>query len=203
MSDGVITNGGGKAGVLICDDSDSVRLLLSVIVAGSSRLWVAGEAADGNEAISEATRLQPSVILLDLAMPKRSGLEALPDLRRVAPDAQIVVFSGFASDTFADEVIALGAATYLEKGAHPDVIVATIEQVLDSLTEPQDARPLAGTLPVGAPRFELGTSSPPDERANQAAPRPVAARSLAVRPRSRTGSRGARGGARSRDGRAP
>ena len=59
---------------------------------------VVGEAADGNEAIVEAIRLQPDVILLDLAMPNRSGLEALPELRRVAPNAQIVVFSGFASE---------------------------------------------------------------------------------------------------------
>ena len=70
------------------------------------------------------------MILLDLAMPKLSGLEALPELRRVAPNAQIIVFSGFASDAVADEVIALGAASYLEKGASPDTIVATIEQAL-------------------------------------------------------------------------
>ena len=146
VSDGVVPNGSGKAGVLICDDSDSVRVLLSVIVDNSLRLRVAGEASDGNEAIAEATRLQPSVILLDLAMPRRSGLEALPDLRRVAPDARIVVFSGFASDTVADEVLALGAASYREQGAHPDVIVATIEQALDALTTQSQngTKPLAG-----------------------------------------------------------
>ena len=78
--------------------------------------------------IAEATRLQPDVILLDLAMPNLSGLDALPELHRVAPNAQIIVFSGFASAAVADEVIALGAASYLEKGASPETIVATIAE---------------------------------------------------------------------------
>ena len=127
MSNGVPAAGDTAAGVLICDDNESVRALLTVIVESSPGLRVVGEAADGNEAIAEAIRVRPNVIMLDLAMPKRSGLEALPELRRVAPDAQIIVFSGFASGSVADQAIALGAATYLEKGAPPDTILATIE----------------------------------------------------------------------------
>jgi two-component system invasion response regulator UvrY len=116
-----------ESGVLICDDNIAMRVLLGVIVGTAHGLRVAGEAADGDEAILEATRLQPDVILLDLAMPNRSGLEALPDLRCVAPDAQIVVLSGFAEATVAEEVLALGARTYLQKGADPDTIIATIQ----------------------------------------------------------------------------
>jgi two-component system, NarL family, invasion response regulator UvrY len=132
VSDAAATNGDIAAGVLICDDNEAMRTLLGMIVDGSLGLRVVGEAADGNEAVAEATRLQPNVILLDLAMPKRSGLEALPELRQVAPDARIIVFSGFAGAIVAEQVLALGAATYLEKGAHPDTIVATIEQALES-----------------------------------------------------------------------
>ena len=98
----------------------------ATIVANDHGLRVAGEAADGDEAIVEAIALQPDVILLDLAMPKRSGLEALPELRRVAPDARIVVLSGFESANVAEEVLALGAASYVEKGADADAIVAAI-----------------------------------------------------------------------------
>ena len=116
-----------ESGVLICDDNDAMRTLLGVIVDTADGLRVAGEAADGDEAIVEATRLQPEVILLDLAMPNRSGLEALPDLRRVASHSQIVVLSGFASGAVADEVLALGACAYLQKGARPDAIVAAIQ----------------------------------------------------------------------------
>ena len=116
--------------MLICDDNDAMRSLLGAIVGTSLRMQVVGEAADGNDAVVQATLLQPSLILLDLAMPIRSGLEALPELRQVAPDARIIVFSGFAGSIVAEEVIALGATGYLEKGADPDVIVATMEQAL-------------------------------------------------------------------------
>jgi two-component system NarL family response regulator len=130
MSDRASVNGNAPVGVLICDDNDSMRALLNLTVSTSLRMRVVGEAADGDEAVAEATRLQPDVILLDLAMPKRNGFEALPELQRVAPRARIIVFSGFASATVAAEVIALGAASYLEKGASPDTIVETIERAL-------------------------------------------------------------------------
>jgi len=155
-SNGAPTNGDRTASVLICDDNSSVRTLLGVIVDTSPGLRVTGEAADGNEAIIQATQLQPDVIMLDLAMPNLSGLEALPELRRVAPGAQIVVFSGFAAASVAEQAIALGAVSYLEKGASPETIVATIEEAL------ANAPGLPRLAAVGAPRFELGTSSPPD-----------------------------------------
>ena len=126
----MLTNGAAAAGVLICDDNEAVRALVRIIVDQALGLTVVGEAADGDEAIVEATRLQPDVIVLDLAMPNLSGLEAIPVLRRIAPAAQIIVFSGFASASVAEQVLALGAVTYLEKGANPDTIVATIEQAL-------------------------------------------------------------------------
>lgn len=130
---------GPQSAVLICDDNAAMRVLLTALVDAAPGLRVAGEAGDGDEAVLEATRLQPDVILLDLAMPNRSGLEALPDLRRVAPDARIVVLSGFASATVADEVLALGARSYLQKGEDPDTIVATIQSAA------AEARVPAGT----------------------------------------------------------
>jgi len=120
--------------VLICDDNDAVRALVGMIVDQALGLTVVGEAADGNEAIVEAKRLQPDVIILDLAMPKLSGLEAIPALRRIAPGAQIIVFSGFATASVATQVLALGAVSYLEKGADPNKIVATIEHALANAT---------------------------------------------------------------------
>jgi DNA-binding NarL/FixJ family response regulator len=138
MTNGAAADGDTPAGVLICDDNEAIRRLLGAIVDNDPGLRVVGEAADGNEAIVEAIALQPDVILLDLAMPKRSGLEALPELRRVAPDARIVVLSGFTSANVAEEVIALGAASYIEKGADPAAIVAAIAHVPapPSLTTP-------------------------------------------------------------------
>ena len=132
--------------VLICDDNVAMRALLAVLVDTASGLRVAGEAGDGDEALLEATRLQPDVILLDLAMPNRSGLEALPELRLVAPAAQIIVLSGFAEATVAKDVLALGAHTYLQKGVDPGTIIATLESAA------ADARRVPAAAGSGDPR---------------------------------------------------
>jgi DNA-binding NarL/FixJ family response regulator len=119
----------GSIGVLICDDVESMRVLLGVIVELRPGLRVVGEAEDGEQAIAEAKRLQPDVILLDLSMPRRTGLDALPEIERVAPDAKVIVVSGFVSSMLAADVLARGADRYIEKGADLDTIAATIEEV--------------------------------------------------------------------------
>jgi DNA-binding NarL/FixJ family response regulator len=142
MADASGSGGDGEIGVLICDDVDAMRMLLCLVVGLGADLRVVGEARDGNEAISEAKRLQPDVILLDLSMPRRTGLDALPEIRRAAPAAQIIVLSGFAASTIEAEVLALGAARFIEKGADPDMITAAIHEVatesLPSLAQAAD-----------------------------------------------------------------
>ena len=117
----------GSIAVLICDDDAAIRRMLRSVLALRPSLRLVGEAADGDEVVIEAARLQPDVILLDLAMPHRTGMEALPELRRVAPGARIVVFSGF-SMAVAEEAVGLGAVLYLSKGADPDAINDAIEE---------------------------------------------------------------------------
>ena len=120
---------GKEISVLICDDVDAMRMLLRVVVEQRPGLRVAGEASNGNQAVAEAKRLQPDVILLDLSMPGRTGFDALPEIRQVAPDAKVIVLSGFAASTTAPAVLELGAALFIEKGAHPDAIVSAIKKV--------------------------------------------------------------------------
>ena len=134
MSDGANTSPEATVGVLICDDNEAIRELLRTVVETRPSLRVVGEAADGNEAIVEAARHQPNVILLDLAMPRRTGLDALRELGRVAPMAQIIVFTGFSTASVADDVLALGAVRYLTKGADPDVINDAIEEAAAETT---------------------------------------------------------------------
>ena len=115
--------------VLICDDNAAMRTLLRAVLDLAPAMCVVGEAADGEAAIREASRLQPDVILLDLAMPVLSGLEALPRLREISPTVKIVVLAGFSTATVIDDVRARGADGYLEKGASPETIIAAIERV--------------------------------------------------------------------------
>jgi DNA-binding NarL/FixJ family response regulator len=120
---------GSEIGVLICDDIDAMRMLLGVLIGLHAGLRVVGEARDGNEAVAEAARLQPDVILLDLSMPRRTGLDALPEIKHVAPAARVIVLSGFLASTIEADVLALGADRYIEKGVDPDVITTTIQEV--------------------------------------------------------------------------
>jgi DNA-binding NarL/FixJ family response regulator len=120
--------------VLICDDYAPMRDLLRWIIEDRAGLAVAGEASDGHGAIAEATRLQPDVIVLDLAMPRKTGLEALQELGRVAPDAKVVIFSGFSIASIGRELVDLGAISYLQKGASPEAIIDAIEQAAANTT---------------------------------------------------------------------
>lgn len=141
-------NGAGPSGaaaidVLICDDNEPLLALLRSVIDLRPSLRVVGEARDGNEAVEQARRLQPDIIVLDLAMPRRTGLDAIPELRLVAPAARIIVFSGFSTASVAEEVLALGAARYLSKGADVDEINDAIEEVAaQALSDP-----VAGVAP--------------------------------------------------------
>jgi DNA-binding NarL/FixJ family response regulator len=115
------------ARVLLCDDCARVRELVRLVLELEG-IQVVGEAGDGGAAIEEAGRCQPDVVLLDLSMPSMDGLEALPEIRRVAPQARVVVLSGFDNPLIAERALELGAVRYVEKGARPEEIVAAVEE---------------------------------------------------------------------------
>jgi NarL family two-component system response regulator LiaR len=134
-----------RIGVLICDDADSLLLLLRVVVGLDPGLHVAGEARNGQEAILEAARLQPDVILLDLSMPVLTGLDALPAIKAAAPGAHVIAFTGLSASVVEAAVRRAGADSFLEKGALPDVIAEAIKQAFAAGRNGDGKRPsLAG-----------------------------------------------------------
>jgi CheY-like chemotaxis protein len=93
---------------------------------------------DGDAAIEAAARLAPDLVLLDLAMPSMGGLDALPRLRAVAPNARVVVVSGFPGDRLRAVVRERGAVGYVRKGLSPKQIVddiLAVAGVLDAVEE--------------------------------------------------------------------
>lgn len=121
----------GPVRVLIADDSDDIRMLLRARLGSDPDMVVVGEAGDGAEAIRRAEELDPDVVVLDLAMPVMDGLEALPELRRHCPGAQVVVLTGFGTQSVKDQVLGLGAFACVEKGAKTQDLLAVISAAAD------------------------------------------------------------------------
>jgi DNA-binding NarL/FixJ family response regulator len=122
--------------VLIVDDKADIRLLLATRLGLDPTLRVAGEAADGSEAIARARELQPDAIILDLEMPVMDGYAAIPILRTVDPSMRILVYSGYAS---AETEKLLGAAKpdgLVIKGADLKLLMQALNRVLDE--QPND-----------------------------------------------------------------
>lgn len=118
--------------VLIVDDAEDIRTLLRLKLGRHGGFEVVGEAVDGVEAVDQARALQPHVVLLDMAMPRMDGLQALPLIREVVPDVRVVVLSGFNQRTLEQEALAAGADRYVVKGGSMRELVELIEKLLDA-----------------------------------------------------------------------
>ena len=121
---------------LLVDDVEDIRALLQMLMQEDGRFEVLAEASDGQAAIALAERLQPDVVVLDLAMPVMDGLTALPALRSAAPGARVVILSGFPKDQMGPPTQEAGAVGYLEKGRNVRTLAADIHalaSVLDAV----------------------------------------------------------------------
>jgi DNA-binding NarL/FixJ family response regulator len=114
--------------ILIVDDHPLTREALTSLLT-SHGFEIPGVACDGAEAIVEAARLQPDVILLDLSMPGVDGITALPGLREAAPDCEVVVLTASGTEENLLAAIRAGAAGYLLKTEAPERIAAFLDGV--------------------------------------------------------------------------
>ena len=115
--------------VLIVDDHAVVREGLRALITVRSGIEVAGEAADGEEAVALAAALQPDVILLDLVMPNKGGLEAIAEIKQQDAQARILVLTSFSEDAQVFSAIKAGALGYLLKDASPQDLLQAIQDV--------------------------------------------------------------------------
>jgi DNA-binding NarL/FixJ family response regulator len=118
------------ARVLIVDDHPLTREALSSLL-GVHGFEVCGCASDGEQAIGEAARLRPDLVLLDLSMPGLDGLSALPRLREAAPEAEVVVLTASGTEENLLAAIRAGAAGYLLKTEPPERIAAFLDGVVN------------------------------------------------------------------------
>lgn len=116
--------------VVLVDDMAELRAMIRLTLERSGHFTIVGEAGDGSAAIDAVATARPDLVLLDVAMPVMDGLEALPHLRRAAPDAIVVMLSGFSQARLGAEAEAGGAAAYLEKGLAPQLLVERLLEVV-------------------------------------------------------------------------
>src|SRR3989454_11515904 len=108
--------------ILLVDDHPLTRSALAGLLQQHG-FEIAGEAADGEEAIARAREIQPDLVLLDLSMPGLDGLSALPRLREAAPSCEVVVLTASGEEENLLGAIRAGAAGYLLKTEPPERIV--------------------------------------------------------------------------------
>ncbi len=118
---------GFLATVLICDDEPSLRELIRVSLDGA---YSFAEADDGEKSLEIARRLKPDVVILDIMMPRRNGLEVLSELRRDEGLAATAVIVLTAQPATRDEALRHGADVVIVKPFEPHQITAAVEEVL-------------------------------------------------------------------------
>ena len=112
--------------VLIADDQTLFRTGLARMLEADPRLEVVGQAADGADALDQALARHPDVVLMDLQMPKMTGVEATRRLRRESPGVRVLALSAFTDKSVIREVLASGANGFVNKDVTVEEIVEKI-----------------------------------------------------------------------------
>ena len=119
----------GVIRVMCVDDHRIVREGISVIIDREPDMSVIGTASTGEEAVAVFTRKRPDVTLMDLQLPRMTGLEAIRQIRQENPDARIIVLTMYQGDEDIHRALAAGAATYLLKDTLSDDLIRFVREV--------------------------------------------------------------------------
>ncbi|WP_047538511.1 response regulator transcription factor [Methylotenera versatilis] len=115
--------------VLLVDDHSIVRQGLKNLIALEADLTVTGEAGSGLEAIKMVRANQYDIVVLDISMPDKNGVDTLHDLKHVAPSLPVLILSGYGESQYALNLIRNGCKGYLSKDADSDEIIKAIRTI--------------------------------------------------------------------------
>jgi DNA-binding NarL/FixJ family response regulator len=101
--------------ILVVDDEKTVRSALERLLSARSEWKIVGEATDGLEAVAKARDLKPDVVIMDVTMPEMNGLEATPQIKKVHPATEVLIFTQHDSNQMIREAQKAGASGYLLK----------------------------------------------------------------------------------------
>lgn len=118
----------------MADDHPVVRKGLQSCLARQERLKIVGEASDGDEAVAKTLELAPDVVLMDISMPRMTGLAATEALRKAVPNVKVLILSMHNNKEYIFRIIQAGAHGYVSKEASPDELLEAIESVYQGET---------------------------------------------------------------------
>lgn len=132
--------------VILFEDNDNLRESLSMYLSASENIWMLGSFSDAREAVSLVKKHKPDVILMDIEMPHKSGLQALSEIKAAFPEAKVLIQTVFEDEEKVFQAICCGANGYILKTPDPEKYVNAIAEVANggsSLT-PQIAKKVLG-----------------------------------------------------------
>lgn len=159
--------------VVVVDDSEELRELVSLMIESATRgRWkVVGLAGDGAEGIEVVRAAQPDLVVLDVAMPVMDGLEALPHIRKAAPQARVAILTAFSTAVVQHAAAAGGAAGCLVKDDLFRTLLPRLQELMGGPT-PEPLVPRARAAEPGQPG--LRDAARPEQQVSNPTARPSA-----------------------------
>ena len=116
--------------ILVADDASFMRQMIRDIIEPEG-FEVIGEAADGVEVMEKFKELEPDLVMLDIVMPRKSGMDAVRELVTLDPSAKIVMCSALGQEALVMEAIQAGAKDFIVKPFKPEAVLTTLRKVLE------------------------------------------------------------------------
>jgi DNA-binding NarL/FixJ family response regulator len=113
--------------LIIADDQLLFRSMLEEMLEKDAEIEIAASCSNGGEAVSQALKLKPDVILLDIQMPNKGGIEALKEIKSSLPDTKVAMLTTFENDENIKSACLLGADGYLLKELKPDILLMAVK----------------------------------------------------------------------------
>jgi two-component system response regulator NreC len=146
--------------IFLADDHTIVRQGLAKLLEAEPHIKVVGEAQDGREAVSKVQKLNPDIVIMDIAMPLLNGIEATRQIKKLLPQTKIIILSMHSHDRYISELISLGASGYLLKDSTGVEIIKAVSAAVkgDVYLSPSISRRVIDdylTLKKTSPREDL------------------------------------------------
>ncbi len=147
--------------VLIVDDHALIRRGMSSLLLAHDQKFKVGEAANAREAMAAVLKQSWDLVILDISMAGRSGLELIQDIKREKPNMRVLVVSAHAEKDYALRALKLGAAGYLSKQSAADVLITAVARILSGrrYISQELAELLAGSVSGNVPKESHGALS--------------------------------------------